>query len=746
MQWHTDLGLLQFCRISVILMVAVPLGTSVIAPDRNDNPVEFIGFEDGDLDVTDAEVDIGRTLTDASIETVFVVSTLQFNNSIYVPWSCTQPGSRQVSVYDGNNLTIPLSYVYGKPGKLTPDYLSFPAPLRYLSLTTLSQKVAWLKKGLALRLRVRNDSISEEMWSNSTGDLRRSFIHRIVNETLTRSFQRVTRTEDYLDGAIYVRGDETIEYKGVSVQPGNVPKYSKCDRSHLALNKTSDGVSYPYTVCSSWRPLENDSTSIKIFWTFYGLILALVILCGFFAGLASQYVGRLWLYVERHNAGAFPNELDPIPTSLTIMSILRARNFLLLKVKNSVDILQIVFILVLDIALYLATIFAPFKFFDLNYLLEDISVFSTCWQSSNVHYMLVCFWLGVSLHILVTLDVFMEVCSSNKMKHVSNWRKWMRSFNIYLISPHFYYMVINFFGVILYTVVGLSLNYLAICIGILALTKVVVFDILKFTRVNISVSPVVASCSAAAWQALEELQDAISAKVLETTSFGTETTDLTSSRDNRLNSFPRQQTQHLPETTDSTPSRDNRLNTFPRQQTQHLPETTDSTPSREKDAEKYSEELRQQFEDVVCQLCKKYIFNNSPTGSTEEFEGSTDELERFIIASFSRYMFRRIAIIGLLFVALLYFQNLIVNFEQLSNVKGIFSFFVPTATVLIGLVGPIRGEKPIKFTTGQKTDAKLYFLHRMKILQALASEQTVAVEPDGSTAQPSSVTDSEASV
>ena len=584
-------------------MVAVPLGTSVIAPDRNDNPVEFIGFEDGDLDVTDAEVDIGRTLTDASIETVFVVSTLQFENSTYVPWSCTQPGSRQVSVYDDKNLTIPLSFVYGKPGKFTPGYLSFPTPLRYLSLTTLSQKVAWLKKGLALRLRVRNDSISEEMWSNSTGDLRRSFIHRIVNETLTRSFQRVTRTEDYLDGAIYVRGDETIEYKGVSSLPGNVPKYSKCDRSHLALNETSDGVSYPYTVCSSWRPLENDNTSIVIFWTFYGLIVFLTILCGIFAVLVSQYVGRsISLYEERHNAVTFPNELDPIPTSLTIMSILRARNFLPHKIKNSVYILPTIFILVLDIALYLATIFAPFKFFDLNYLLEDISVFSTCWQSSNVHYMLVCFWLGISLHILATLGVFIDVCCSNKMKHTTKWRKSMRSFYTYL-SPHFYVMMNSFLGVIFYTVVGLSLNYLAIFIGILALAKVVVFDILKFARVK---------------------------------------------------------------------------------------------------------------------------------------------------KGFSRYILRRIAIIVLLFVALIYFQNLIVNFEQLSDVKGIISFFVPTATILIGLVGPIRGEKLIKFTTGQKTDAKLYFLNRMKTLQALAregaSKQTVAVKPDAPTAQPNSDTNSETSV
>ena len=709
MQWHTDLGLLQFCRISVILMVALPLGTSVIAPDRNDNPVEFIGFEDGDLDVTDAEVDIGRTLTDASIETVFVVSTLQFQNSTYVPWSCPQPGSGQVSVYDGNNLTIPLCYVYGKPGKFTPGYLSFPTPVRYLSLTTLAKKVAWLKKGLALRLRVRNDSISEEMWSNSTGDLRRSFIHRIVNETLTRSFQRVTRTEDYLDGAIYVRGDETIEYKGVSSLPGNVPKYSKCDRSHLALNETADGVSYQYTVCSSWRPLEIDNTSIVIFWTFYVQIVFLAILqCIIFVLVRLHVGGSAWSHEERHPTVTFPNKLNPIPTSLTIMSILRARNPLPRKIKNSVPILQTVFILVWDIALYLAIYFAPFKFFDLNYLLEDISVFSTCWLPSSVRRVLPLFWFVVSVHILLTLGVFLYVCCS---KRTTKLRKYMRVF----LSYHFYILISGLLGVIFYTAVGLSLNYPAYFIGGLALAKVVVFDILKFTRVNISASPVVASCSAAAWQALEELQDALSAKVFETTSFGTE--------------------------------------------------TTDSTPSREKDAEKYSEELRQQFEDVVCQLCKKCIFNTSPTGSTGELEGSTEELEgsteellgstkelegstedleNVIISSVSRYILNRIGIIVLLFTVLIYFQNLIVNFEQLSDVKGITSFFAPTATVLIALVGPIRGEKLIKFTNGQKTDAKLYFLNRMKRLQALAregaSEQTVAVEPDGPTAQPRSDT------
>ena len=689
MQWHTDLGLLQFCRISVILMVAVPLGTSVIAPDRNDNPVEFIGFEDGDLDVTDAEVDIGRTLTDASIETVFVVSTLQFQNSTYVPWSCPQPGSRQVSVYDGNNLTVPLSYVYGKPGKFTPGYLSFQAPLRYLSLTTLSKKVAWLKRGLALRLRVRNDSISEEMWSNSTGDLRRSFIHRIVNETLTRSFQRVTRTEDYLDGAIYVRGDETNDFKGLSPLFGNVPKYSKCDRSHLALNETSDGVSYQYTVCSSWRPLESDTTRIAIFWTFFGQIIFLAILEVIISVLVVRHVGfSAWSYIERHTRVTLPNEFDPIPTSLTIVSILRARNRL--PGKNSVYILPTVFLLVWDIALYLATIFAPFKFFDLNYLLEDTSVFSTCWQSSAVRNILLLWGILVTLHILVTVRVFKYVCCSKKIKH-TKLRKNMR---VYL-SLNFSILIISSFGVICHTVVGLSLNHPAIFIGSLALAKVMVFDILKFTRVNISASPVVASCSAAARQALEELQDAISAKVFETTSFGTE--------------------------------------------------TTDSTPSREKDAEKYSEELRQQFEDVVCQLCKKYIFNTSPAGSTEESEGSTEELEgstkdleNVIIVSFSRYILSRIGIIGFLFTALIYFQNLIFNIEQLTDVEGIITFFVPTATIFIALVGPVRGEKLIKFTTGQKTDAKLYFLNSMKTSQALArnraSEQTVA----GPTAQPSS--------
>ena len=669
-------------------MVALPLGTSVIAPDRNDNPVEFIGFENGDLDVTDAEVDIGRTLTDASIKTVFVVSTLQFENSTYVPWSCAQPGSRQVSVYDGNNLTIPLSYVYGKPGKLTPDYLSFPNPLRYLSLTTLSQKVAWLKKGLALRLRVRNDSISEEMWSNSTGDLRRSFIHRIVNETLTRSFQRVTRTEDYLDGAIYVRGDETIEYKGVSfLLTDNMPKYLKCDRSHLALNETSDGVSYQYTVCSSWQPLENNNT-IEVFWAFIGVIVFLVILYGILAILQVCLYPKEseQLYEGCHTTAAFPNKLDPIPTSLTIMSILRARNCLPRKVKNSVYVLPTVFIFVCDITLYFATIFALFKFFDLNYLLEDINVLSTCWQSSRVKSIIICFWVGVSLHIVGTL-LFLYLCFWLEIEWDTEYTFYMKSY-YGLFSPHCYALMINFLGVIFYTVVGLSLNYPAIFILCLALAKVVVFDILKFARVNITVSPVVASCSAAARQALEELQDAISAKVFETTSFGTE--------------------------------------------------TTDSTPSREKDAEKYSEKLRQKFEDVVCQLCKKYIFNTSATGSTEELVGSTKILENFIIASFFKYLLRRIVIIISLLTALFYFHTVIINIEQLSDVKGITRFFVPTATVLIGLVRPIRGEKVIKFTTRQKTDAKLYFLNRMKTSQALAreeaSEQTVA----GPTAQPSS--------
>ena len=676
-------------------MVAVPLGTSVIAPDRNDNPVEFIGFEDEDLDVTDAEVDIGRTLTDASIETVFVVSTLQFQNSTYVPWSCAQPGSGQVSVYDGNNLTIPLCYVYGKPGKFTPDYLSFPTPLRYLSLTTLSQKVAWLKKGLALRLRVRNDSTSEEMWSNSTGDLRRSFIHRIVNETLTRSFQRVTRTEDYLDGAIYVRGDETIEYKGVSFLPDNVPKYSKCDRSHLALNETSDGVSYQYTVCSSWRPLEIDNTSIVIFWPFYGLIIFLVCLSSIIARvLVLRFLKEnLLRNSECHPLVTFPNELDPIPTSLTIMSIWRARYSLPCSVKNYVYILPTVFILVWDIALYLATIFAPFKFFDLNYLLEDISVFSTCWQSSSVQKILLCFWVGVSAHILATL-FFLYECSGAEKEYTEKLRICMRLY-YWLLSPHFYVMMINFLGVISYTVVGFSLNYSAIFIGGLALAKVVVFDILKFTRVNIFVSPVVASCSAAARQALIELQDATSAEVFETTSFGTE--------------------------------------------------TTDSTLSREKDADKYNEELRQQFQDVVCQLCKKYIFSPSTC-----LTGSTDDLERFIMASWLRYILCRIAIIVSLLIALIYVQNLIFNIEQLSDVQGIFSFLVPTATVLIGLIGPIRGEKLIKFTTRQKTDAKLYFRNRMKTLQARAregaSKETIAVGHDGPTAQPRSDTVSVTSV
>ena len=694
MQGHTDLGLLQFCKLSVILMVAVPLGTSVIAPDRNDNPVEFIGFEDGDLDVTDAEVDIGRTLTDASIETVFVVSTLQFKNSIYVPWSCAQPGSRQVSVYDGNNLTIPLSYVYGKPGKFTPGYLSFPTPLRYLSLTTLSQKVAWLKKGLALRLRVRNDSISEEMWSNSTGDLRRSFIHRIVNETLTRSFQRVTRTEDYLDGTIYVRGDETIEYKGGYSLPGSVPKYSKCDRSHLALNETADGVSYQYTVCRSWRPLESDNISIVIFWVVLGVIVFCAILQVIVFVLASQHVGFFprvaisfffcaWSHEERHPTVTFPNKLDPIPTSFTIMSILRARNPLSRKIKNSVAILRTGFLLLVsDIALYLAAYFAPLKFFDLDYLLEDISVFSTCWLPSKIRPTVYMFWLLVIAHILTTLGVFIDVCFRNK--RTTYLRKYLRVF----IFFYFFIYIVALLSIIFYTAVGLILNYPTYFIGSLALAKVVVFDILKFTRVNISGSPVVASCSAAAWQALGELQDAISAKVFETTSFSTE--------------------------------------------------TTDSTPSQEKDAEKYSEELRQQFEDVVCQLCKKCIFSTSPMGSTEELEGSTKDLENVIISDISWYICKRIGIIMLLLTVLLYFQNLIVNFEQLSDVKGITMFFVPTVTVLIALVGPIRGEKLIKFTNGQKTDAKLYFLNRMKTSHALAtegaSEQTVA----GPTAQPSS--------
>ena len=678
------------------LLATVACGSSQTEPLYGvDNPVEFIGYEDGDLDVTDAEIEIGRKLTDTSIETVFVVSTLLWNNSIYVPWNCTKPGSRQVSVYDGRhlNLTIPLSYVYGKPGHFTLGFLSFPAPLRYLSLSTLSQKVVWLKKGLALRLRVRSDSTSEEIWLNSNGDMRRSFIHRIVNETLTRSFQRVARTQGYLDGNIYARAGGVMKKNFMfSLQVSGafeVPTYAECDQSRLPLNDTNMASDNQYTLCSNWRSLESDDWySMQVVWVCVAALCLAVLYYYFisYRNFISKIVGITPQEPAIENIEPDIEDIESAteseiyPSFLMLSHLFRtasqAQKHSLTDVilsgimKNSHFLLFIVLGLAYVAVAVLTNLLGPYELYDLNYLLDDdVPLLSTCWQGDKVH--LAIWYCKVVLvsHILSAFVILTFRFTTGRIVRILvGLVKFLSLFFFGLFSL---LILPNFLALISFTVVGIVLDYpFEVLLGF-ALAKVVVFDIFKVTRINVSASPVVASCSAATHKALEDLQDATLAKVSEGTGFRAE---------------------------------------------------TPNSGEYFREAELYNERLRQQFKHVLFDLCKKYILSGRATQSrralARSIYGSSDagdvesELQKFVLSNFRLYLLKCVITITVLMVALGYIQTLLIHVGQISDTSYVTHLLLPAGTVLVGLATSLRHET-IRFTTAQKTDAKLYFLSRM---------------------------------
>ena len=665
---------------------------------------------------------------------VYVACTLDWDNVTYVPWSCPNSESqpRKVIVYDDINGPVPLSYVYGKPGQFTPTYLLLPAPIHYLSLTTLSDKVRWLSRNLTLRVGIRSDNASRDIWKNSTSDLRKSFLHRLVNETLTRSYRRVARGETYLNGTIYIRNNGHmvgISHFVMNVY-GEVPTYLHCDRSRLPLNNTlrGDTTEYSYTVCSDWLQLTGSHSwrGMLVFWTVLSdsLLIILFITLAYFsvqtyrsssltAQTASIPSTGLAPCDALYAAGGFPKYLtvnrllctrgEPgdhwrdAPIIVLILSSLARHYYLLLFLAGSASYV---------LSACMVGILAPYRYYDLNYLDDHSSIFAACWRPDQEWYVWPVFWM-----LLASFLFSSTALTLYSMRPSVNMSKRMLVLVFIAVGVFLALCLLflaNFLSVGCLTFAGFVFQNPYTVIGVLASVKVVVFDIVKVTRINSSISSDIASCSAAADNALQDLQKASLYKVKKDVGYWT---------------------------------------------------ASPCVPSSDffADAEKHGEKLHAMHQRVVYLLCKKYIIdrksssrmktktggstipNKSAPGEPVFYKHVTHDLQSIILRKFGTHIIRILGVTCLLSLSLGYLQMIFSHIGDLSPDGNDTSVIIPVATVIIGIVSSLnQASSKAVVIPAQKADAELYFLRLIAAIPPMEddrmSTQTEGVsdDPDGS--------------
>ena len=512
---------LVFYIIQTVSIVSA--GYELFPPKNITNPVEFVNFGTGSVANEIVQADIGRMLNNRNVHAMFLACSLEWMGTKYLPIPSGCSNSDASSVEDMENGTANLYFVYGRPGGFTRTFLRLPAPNRYFSLTFLGGRVSYLGKDKTLNLRIRNDSVSQEIWMNSSTDLRKSFIHRMVNKTLTESLKRVDFATEWLNGSIYTRTNDirnSTESAGLPFPLffGKVYRYEECDRSLFPLDielRTEYLEGYSYTVCSSWEYFDLEHHGIVKFW--YATVWTQWIFLGLLSAIGYLKYWHIFDFEENPGEGEESKpparmKIGEFPEALTVSCVFLHRS------PDRVAHLRSLFFFSLHVIsmyvvpwIYYGLLFqAPYALYNQLYLLEGSGISERnedCWKPDPVYdplkAFIVCIVFTYCYWPLYAVEVDVCKCCASCYDDI------LIGLNrivllVYVFSNVLF--LVNIIPIVIFTVVGLLISHTSISLITLTLLKIIVFDIFKITKINAAVSPKIALCKEALDAALQDLR------------------------------------------------------------------------------------------------------------------------------------------------------------------------------------------------------------------------------------------------
>ena len=528
--------------LSIVVLIAAGLihceDRDYAPPQSISNPLEFVSFGDGSMANASAQADIGRMLTNKKIDAIFLACSLDWNGVKYLPIPKDCSNGKVMSIENIGDTEVSLYAVYGRPGDFTKTFLQLPAPNRYFSWDTMSQRAPWLRKELTINLRVRTDSLSNETWTNSTLELRKSFIHRKINETLTESLQRGSFSSAWLPGSIYL-GSTNIRENSESDGPsfplffGTVPRYEECDRSGFPLNQELrnqylNTSVYNFTVCSSWRYLDKENPNIVrslraaayIQWIILSVLLAMICMP---MSLLEKCVFIFPKKPEPLVSEALASKRGKFPDSFSVLNVIKTTKayssdscglcaqlficcsrFLL---NNKHTCLQLFLTVVLPKMYFLFLLYLPYQWYDHNYLLDysfTVAIAKSCWYPrEHIHAFAASIVCVISNGFYIVI-LFVELYQPKK-EHALGWQIVM-SLAALICAPLNALLLVNLVPIVIFTMFGLVANYATYIFFLLPVTKIMIFDIFRVGNVNATISRKFAECNAAVGAAVRDLQ------------------------------------------------------------------------------------------------------------------------------------------------------------------------------------------------------------------------------------------------
>lgn len=486
------------------------------------NPLEFVGFERAKAGVQKAMMDFGNILNNPEIETMQIWCTLLWRDRKYIPGPCPQDG--ETPIENSNLRNLSLTYVYGRPDGFTSTYLRIPAPNRFYSLTTLSSKVKWGAKERTLQLQVRNDSISDETWANSSDLQRRAFVHYVINQTLFQALTKVSESHGatFLPGTIYVRNHSTQVGAIFPYFFGKVDTYESCQ-----VNRRVSNLTRPYTVCSSWERL-NDAPFILLIWdvvALFQIYLSGYIFCVYFISFFFdlKLFGALLQYLPKSRKRKTPVYMADghFPQCLSVRNVFfgsppltkdrqrSSRPNVCRKVAFALAVL-------LFIAVFMLLLLVASKLYYYN-TFNVPGVPATCFIDSA--YKLSIALCTISAVFLVSFAILSCWLAFKGHSTVSNMiRNGGRQSNIIAACASVYTMVsapcsfivatvcVNVVIIACFTLAGVLFFWTNYIVGVLMIAFVILHFLLKVTRINATISPDIARCKVALDQANKQVR------------------------------------------------------------------------------------------------------------------------------------------------------------------------------------------------------------------------------------------------
>ena len=532
------------------------------------NPVQYLGIDADGLQM-EAESSLGAKLKNEKVEIIRIYCTLDVENATFAPGGCPGRGQLPISEMENGTANLVYYYTRNTPYAQAYIQIQAPTHY-YSSGTLSSMVEWKASNNQTLRLAVSDDPQSRDCWMSSSDHQRKAFIHRLVNRTLTRILRTSNRDAGFLDGTLYIRepGLDTA-FSRWPFPFGKEYIFESCQTSLIPLSVSLDNSSsLNYTVCSHWASestilnwfTPQVALMLNIFYSY--------VCCMAFLFLWPWLYGSLYEIARRKIQEAFPwpnprafkkfqvrgsqrgssrksrkfFKGGQFPKELTVGYLLRAETIKTSQEKWTREnwtrklirlpyTLNPIWYMVLLGSFFV--IFIVYVNVGASYLAgqrydSKANLWSPCTHSGISVYIIVVsglvFILVFGLIILLARDYKIlrpDSESGHVQKPPNRGLQSLKKASIsarsvvrvvvsilVLISLPIIIMpfVANLVLIFGFTIIGLFAFYRIYLLATLAVAKIVIFDLLKATRLNESINPKVSICKRAVDEAANQLE------------------------------------------------------------------------------------------------------------------------------------------------------------------------------------------------------------------------------------------------